>query len=89
MVGKGFAYEADGDVYFSTRKFPEYGKLSGQNIEVSSWCKNAVGEVKEDPIDFALWKARKTEDRSLGNHLGAWEDRGWHIEVFSYGKKTF
>ncbi len=60
---KGYAYEADGDVYFSTRKFPEYGKLSKQNIDdLESGARIAVGEVKQDPLDFALWKARKTED---------------------------
>ena len=63
LVEKGYAYEADGDVYFSTRKFPEYGKLSKQNIDdLESGARIAVGEVKQDPLDFALWKARKTED---------------------------
>jgi len=63
LVEKGYAYEADGDVYFSTRKFPEYGKLSKQNIDdLEAGARIAVGEVKKDPLDFALWKARKTED---------------------------
>ncbi|MEE0515136.1 MAG: class I tRNA ligase family protein, partial [Emergencia sp.] len=63
LVEKGFAYEADGDVYFSTRKFPEYGKLSGQNIDdLEAGARIAIGEVKQDPLDFALWKARKTDD---------------------------
>ena len=63
LIDKGFAYEADGDVYFSARKFPEYGKLSGQNIDdLEAGVRIAVGEVKRDPIDFALWKARKEPD---------------------------
>ena len=81
LIDKGFAYEADGDVYFSARKFPEYGKLSGQNIDdLEAGARIAVGEVKRDPIDFALWKARK-EPEEIG-----WESPwgtgrpGWHIE---------
>lgn len=88
LINKGYAYEADGDVYFSTRKFPEYGKLSGQNIDdLESGARIAIGEVKEDPLDFALWKARKTEDEI------AWESDwglgrpGWHIECSAMAKK--
>ena len=63
LVDKGFAYEVNGDVYFSTRKFPEYGKLSKQNIDdLEAGARIEVGDIKEDPLDFALWKARKTED---------------------------
>lgn len=81
LVGKGFAYEADGDVYFSTRKFPEYGKLSGQNIEdLEAGARIAVGEVKEDPIDFALWKARKAEDEIAWESPWGLGRPGWHIE---------
>jgi len=81
LVGKGFAYEADGDVYFSTRKFPEYGKLSGQNIEdLEAGARIAVGEVKEDPIDFALWKARKTEDEIAWESPWGMGRPGWHTE---------
>jgi len=58
---RGFAYRAaNGDVYFRTRKFAEYGKLSHQPIDdLESGARIAVGEVKEDPLDFALWKAAK------------------------------
>ena len=63
LIDKGYAYEVNGDVYFSTRKFNGYGKLSGQNIEdLESGARIAVGEIKEDPLDFALWKAQKEED---------------------------
>ena len=88
LIDKGYAYEADGDIYYSTRKFPEYGKLSGQNIDdLESGARIAIGEVKEDPLDFALWKARK-EDSEI-----AWESPwgmgrpGWHIECSTMAKK--
>ena len=88
MVGKGFAYEADGDVYFSTRKFPEYGKLSGQNIEdLEAGARIAVGEVKEDPIDFALWKARKTEDEIAWESPWGMGRPGWHIECSAMARR--
>lgn len=88
LVGKGFAYEADGDVYFSTRKFPEYGKLSGQNIEdLEAGARIAVGEVKEDPIDFALWKARKTEDEIAWESPWGLGRPGWHIECSAMARR--
>lgn len=88
LVGKGFAYEADGDVYFSTRKFPEYGKLSGQNIEdLEAGARIAVGEVKEDPIDFALWKARKTEDEIAWESPWGMGRPGWHIECSTMARR--
>ncbi|MBQ1302681.1 MAG: cysteine--tRNA ligase, partial [Firmicutes bacterium] len=81
LIDKGYAYEVDGDVYYSTRKFPEYGKLSGQNIEeLEAGARIMIGEKKKDPLDFALWKAQK-EGEGL-----AWESPwgmgrpGWHIE---------
>lgn len=88
LVDKGFAYEADGDVYFSTRKFPEYGKLSGQNIDdLESGARIAIGEVKEDPLDFALWKARKTEDEIAWESPWGMGRPGWHIECSTMAKK--
>ncbi|MDR4235528.1 cysteine--tRNA ligase, partial [Priestia megaterium] len=88
LVGKGFSYEADGDVYFSTRKFPEYGKLSGQNIEdLEAGARIAVGEVKEDPIDFALWKARKTEDEIAWESPWGMGRPGWHIECSAMARR--
>ena len=88
LVGKGFAYEAAGDVYFSTRKFPEYGKLSGQNIEdLEAGARIAVGEVKEDPIDFALWKARKTEDEIAWESPWGMGRPGWHIECSAMARR--
>lgn len=81
LIEKGFAYERDGDVYFSTRKFPEYGKLSGQKIDdLESGARIAIGEVKDDPLDFALWKARKTEDEIAWQSPWGMGRPGWHIE---------
>ncbi|MBP3381467.1 MAG: class I tRNA ligase family protein, partial [Clostridia bacterium] len=61
LIEKGYAYVSEnGDVYFRTRKFDEYGKLSHQPIDdLESGARIAVGEQKEDPLDFALWKAAK------------------------------
>lgn len=88
LVEKGYAYEADSDVYFSTRKFPEYGKLSKQNIDdLESGARIAVGEVKQDPLDFALWKARKTEDEIAWESPWGMGRPGWHIECSAMSKK--
>lgn len=88
LINKGYAYEADGDVYFSTRKFPEYGKLSGQNIDdLEAGARIAIGEVKEDPLDFALWKARKAEDEIAWDSDWGLGRPGWHIECSAMAKK--
>lgn len=88
LVEKGYAYEADGDVYFSTRNFPEYGKLSKQNIDdLEAGARIAVGEVKKDPLDFALWKARKTEDEIAWESPWGMGRPGWHIECSAMSKK--
>ncbi|WP_130861368.1 cysteine--tRNA ligase [Bacilliculturomica massiliensis] len=81
LIDKGYAYEAEGDVYYSTRKFAEYGKLSGQNIEdLESGARIEVGEKKQDPLDFALWKARKTDDEIAWESPWGMGRPGWHIE---------
>jgi len=88
LIEKGYAYEADGDVYFSTRKFDEYGKLSKQNIdELEAGARIAIGEVKQDPLDFALWKARKTEDEIAWNSPWGMGRPGWHIECSAMSKR--
>lgn len=88
LIDKGFAYEADGDVYFSTRKFPDYGKLSGQNIDdLESGARIAIGEVKKDPLDFALWKARKEPDEIAWESPWGMGRPGWHIECSTMSKK--
>lgn len=88
LIDKGYAYEADGDVYFSTRKFPEYGKLSGQNIDdLESGARIAVGEVKRDPLDFALWKAQKDPDEIAWDSPWGKGRPGWHIECSAMSRK--
>ncbi|ARK28493.1 cysteine--tRNA ligase [Halalkalibacter krulwichiae] len=87
LIKKGFAYEAKGDVYFRTRKFDRYGKLSSQSIEdLRSGARIEVDERKEDSLDFVLWKAAKEGEISWGSPWG--EGRpGWHIECSAMVKK--
>ncbi|HDJ29659.1 MAG TPA: cysteine--tRNA ligase, partial [Candidatus Acetothermia bacterium] len=60
LIEKGYAYERGGDVYFRVRAFSEYGKLSGRSVdELRSGARVAASELKEDPLDFTLWKAAK------------------------------
>ena len=88
LIDKGYAYEADGDVYYSTRKFEDYGKLSGQNIDdLESGARIAIGEVKKDPLDFALWKARKEESEIAWESPWGMGRPGWHIECSTMAKK--
>ena len=88
LVERGYAYRAEnGDVYFRTRKFDEYGKLSHQPIDdLESGARIAVGEVKEDPLDFALWKAAKEGEPSW---TSPWSDGrpGWHIECSAMARR--
>lgn len=81
---KGFAYPAEGDVYYSVRKFPQYGKLSGRKLEdmqagASGRVEDAEANKKQDPFDFALWKSAKTGEPSWDSPWGAGRP-GWHIE---------
>lgn len=80
LIAKDHAYESGGDVYFSVRGFPGYGKLSGRDInELQSGARIAVGDLKRDPLDFAVWKAAKPGEPSWPSPWG--EGRpGWHIE---------
>ncbi|MDF3000165.1 MAG: cysteine--tRNA ligase [Bacillota bacterium] len=81
LIDKGYAYEADGDVYYSTRKFDDYGKLSKQNIEdLEAGARIEVEEKKQDPLDFALWKAQKTDDELAWKSPWGLGRPGWHIE---------
>ncbi len=84
---KGYAYAVDGDVYFRTLKFDEYGKLSHQPIEdLQSGARIAVGEKKEDPLDFALWKAAKEGEPYWDSPWGKGRP-GWHIECSAMNRK--
>jgi len=80
LIEKGFAYESGGDVYYRAKKFADYGKLSHQPLEdLESGARIAVGEIKEDPMDFCLWKGAKPGEPKWDSPWG--EGRpGWHIE---------
>ena len=81
LIDKGFAYAAsNGDVYFRVRKDKEYGKLSGRKLEdMQAGARIEVGEAKEDPLDFALWKASKPGEPAWDSPWGKGRP-GWHIE---------
>ena len=81
LVEKGYAYPAEnGDVYFSPKKFDEYGKLSHQPLEdLEAGARINIGEVKNDPMDFALWKAAKPGEPYWESPWGNGRP-GWHIE---------
>lgn len=80
LIDKGFAYVRDGDVYFAARKFAEYGKLSGISVDdLESGARISVGDIKEDPLDFALWKAYKPGEPYWQTPWGKGRP-GWHIE---------
>ena len=80
LEDKGYAYEKDGDVFFSVRKFKDYGKLSGKKVEdLRSGARIKVNESKEDPLDFVLWKKAKTSEPSWFSPWGRGRP-GWHIE---------
>ncbi len=80
LIEKGFAYESGGDVYYRAKKFKEYGKLSHQPLEdLESGARIAVGEIKEDPMDFCLWKGAKPGEPKWSSPWGDGRP-GWHIE---------
>lgn len=80
LVKKGFAYKANGDVYFEVAKFRDYGKLSGRDLEeMQAGARVEVNEAKRDPMDFALWKAAKPGEIAWDSPWGPGRP-GWHIE---------
>jgi len=80
LIEKKYAYEVDGDVYYSTKSFAGYGKLSGQNLEdLQSGSRVEVDERKRDPMDFALWKKAKPFEPAWKSPWGSGRP-GWHIE---------
>ena len=85
LVGRGLAYESGGDVYFRVAHFREYGVLSGANLE--DMVAQEPSDLKEDPRDFALWKATKpSEDSSWDSPWGRGRP-GWHIECSAMAEK--
>lgn len=87
LIEEGFAYEVNGTVYFRTRKFEDYGKLSKKNLDdLSAGIRIAVSDEKEDPMDFVLWKPKKEGEPAWVSPWG--EGRpGWHIECSVMSKK--
>ena len=80
LIEKGYAYEADGDVYFSPKKFSGYGKLSHQPLEdLEAGARIDVADIKEDPMDFCLWKGAKPGEPYWESPWGNGRP-GWHIE---------
>jgi cysteinyl-tRNA synthetase len=87
LVKKDYAYESEGDVYFRTRKFDDYGKLSHQSIDdLQVGARIEVGEKKQDEMDFALWKAAKEGEIFWESPWGIGRP-GWHIECSAMAKK--
>ena len=87
LVDKGFAYESNGDVYFRAKKFDEYGKLSHQPLEdLEAGARINVAEIKEDPMDFCLWKGAKPGEPSWESPWGMGRP-GWHIECSAMAER--
>jgi cysteinyl-tRNA synthetase len=88
LIDKGFAYAAsNGDVYFKVKAFNEYGRLSGKNLdELESGARVEVNEIKQDPLDFVLWKASKENEPSWDSNWGGGRP-GWHIECSAMSTK--
>ena len=87
LIDKGYAYEKNGTVYFRTRKFDGYGKLSKKNLDdMQAGIRIAVSDEKEDSMDFVLWKPKKEGEPSWPS---PWCDGrpGWHIECSVMSKK--
>ena len=80
LIEKGYAYETNGDVYYRTGKFADYGKLSHQPLEdLQAGARIDVSDAKENPMDFALWKAAKPGEPAWDSPWGKGRP-GWHIE---------
>ncbi|KAB1439036.1 cysteine--tRNA ligase [Pseudodesulfovibrio senegalensis] len=88
LIEKGHAYATDdGDVYFRVRSFADYGKLSGRNVdEMEAGARVELGETKEDPLDFALWKSAKPGEPSWESPWGLGRP-GWHLECSAMSEK--
>ncbi|HEY9078301.1 MAG TPA: cysteine--tRNA ligase [Anaerolineaceae bacterium] len=80
LIERGFAYPAQGDVYFRVQRDSDYGKLSGRKLdEMQAGARIEVGEIKEHPMDFALWKSAKPGEPYWASPWGNGRP-GWHIE---------
>ena len=86
LVEKGYAYESGGDVYYRTRKFEGYGKLSKQSLDdLVAGARVEVNSLKEDPLDFALWKSADENEQHWDSPWGKGRP-GWHIECSAMAK---
>ena len=89
LEDNGYAYAVDGDVYFRTKQFKEYGKLSHLPLdELESGARIGVDERKEDPMDFALWKAQKPGEPAWESPWGMGRP-GWHIECSAMANNRY
>ncbi len=87
IIDRGLGYVAGGDVYFAVRKFPEYGKLSKRSLDdMRAGARVGVGDLKRDPLDFALWKAAKPGEPWWDSPWGPGRP-GWHIECSAMAQK--
>ena len=87
LIGRGYAYPADGDVFFAVEKFKDYGKLSKRNLEeMQAGARVEIDEKKENPLDFALWKASKPGEPFWESPWGKGRP-GWHIECSVMSRK--
>jgi cysteinyl-tRNA synthetase len=89
LIARGHAYVADnGDVYYDVRSFPAYGRLSGKSIEdLQAGARVETGDIKRDPLDFALWKAAKPDEPSWPSPWGDGRP-GWHIECSAMSTRS-
>jgi cysteinyl-tRNA synthetase len=87
LIDSGHAYPADGDVYYDVKSFPQYGALSGQQLDAMKTTGDSVGDSrKRDPRDFALWKAAKPGEPSWPTPWGDGRP-GWHLECSAMARK--
>ncbi|MBR5995050.1 MAG: cysteine--tRNA ligase, partial [Eubacteriaceae bacterium] len=87
LIDSGHAYQKGGDVYFDVSSFPNYGRLSGQSVyDLQSGARIEVNDVKDDPLDFALWKAKKEGEPYWDSPWGQGRP-GWHIECSAMSAK--
>ncbi len=87
LIAKGLAYQAGNDVYFAVDKFPTYGALSGRNLEdLQAGARITVNEIKNNPMDFALWKGSKPGEPTWESPWGPGRP-GWHIECSAMSRK--
>lgn len=86
LIDKGYAYQAGNDVYYKTRKFTAYGKLSNQSIDdLNAGARVEINEIKQDPLDFALWKGCADTEQHWDSPWGPGRP-GWHIECSCMAK---